>query len=50
LRTELCRQQAEVIENSNNEHVHRAEQEEARYGKYKMFKFGGSQAYDDSSD
>jgi hypothetical protein len=44
--TKLCRQQAEVIQNHENEHVRGIEQGEARHRKYKSFKLGGGQAYD----
>jgi hypothetical protein len=33
--TKLCKQQAEVIENHENEHVHSIGQGETQYGKYK---------------
>jgi hypothetical protein len=46
----LCRQQAEVILNHDNENVRDIGQGEARHRKYKRFKLGGSQAYDCSSD
>jgi hypothetical protein len=45
-----CRQQAEVIQNHENEHVRTIEQGEARHRKYKRLKLGGGQAYDRSSD
>jgi hypothetical protein len=45
----LCRQQAEVIQNYENEHVCSIGQGEARHRKYKRLKLGGSQAYDRSS-
>jgi hypothetical protein len=48
--TKLCRQQSEVIQNHENEHVHSIGQGETRHRKYKRFKFGGGQAYDRSSD
>jgi hypothetical protein len=44
--TKLCRQQAEVIENHENEHVCGIGQGEARHRKYKRLKFGCGQAYD----
>jgi hypothetical protein len=47
--TKLCRKQAEVIQNHENEHVHFIEQGEARHRKYKWLKLGGGQAYDHSS-
>jgi hypothetical protein len=49
-RTKLCRKQAEVIRNYENEHVRGIGQGEARYRKYKKLKLGGGQAYDRSSD
>jgi hypothetical protein len=48
--TQLCRQQAEVIENHENGHVHSVGQDEARHTKYYRLKLGGGQAYDASSD
>jgi hypothetical protein len=48
--TKLCRQQAEVIQNHNNENVRTIEQGEARHRKYTRLKFGGGQTYDRSSD
>jgi hypothetical protein len=46
-RTKLCRQQAEVIQNHENELIHGIGHGEARY---KRLKLGGGQAYDRSSD
>jgi hypothetical protein len=48
--TNLCRQQAEVIQNHDNENVRNIGQGEARHGMYKRLKLGGGQAYDRSSD
>jgi hypothetical protein len=48
--TKLCRQQAEVIQTHEKDHVHSIGQSEARHRKYKQFKLGGGQAYDRSSD
>jgi hypothetical protein len=48
--TKLCRQQTEVIQKHENEHVRSVRQCEAEYRKYKNLKLGGSQAYDRSSD
>jgi hypothetical protein len=48
--TKLCRQQAEVMQNHENEHVRSIRQGEARHRKYKLLKLGGGQAYDRSSD
>jgi hypothetical protein len=45
--TKLCRKQAEVIRNHENEHVRSGE---ARHRKYKRLKLGGVQAYDPSSE
>jgi hypothetical protein len=47
--TKLCRQQAEVIQNHENENVRSRGQGEARYRKYKRFKPDDGQAYDRSS-
>jgi hypothetical protein len=48
--TKLCRQQAEVIQNHDNENVRHIGQGEARHRKCKGLKLGGGQAYDRSSD
>jgi hypothetical protein len=48
--TKLCRQQAEVIQNHDNENVRNIRQGEARHRKYKRLKLGGGQAYVRSSD
>jgi hypothetical protein len=48
--TKLCRQQAEVIQNHENDNVRTIGQGEARHRKYKKLKLGGGQAYDRSSD
>jgi hypothetical protein len=48
--TKLCRKQAEVIRNHDNEHVRSIGQGEARQRKYKRLKFGAGQAYGRSSD
>jgi hypothetical protein len=48
--TKLCRQQAKVIQNHENENVRNIGQGEARYRKYKKLKFGGGQTYDRSSN
>jgi hypothetical protein len=47
--TKLCRQQAEVIQNHDNENVRTIGQGEAHHRKYRRLKLGGSQAYDRSS-
>jgi hypothetical protein len=49
-RTKLCRQQADVIQNHDNENVRTIGQGEARHGKYKRLKLGCGQAHDRSSD
>jgi hypothetical protein len=49
-KTKLCRRQAEVIQNHENEHVRSIGQGEARHRKYRRLKLGSSQAYDRSSD
>jgi hypothetical protein len=46
----LCRQQAEVIQNHENEHVRSLGKGETRLRKYNRLKLGGCQAYDRSSD
>jgi hypothetical protein len=48
--TKLCRQQAEVIQNHENEHVCGIGQDEAKHRKYKRLKLGDGQAYDCLSD
>jgi hypothetical protein len=48
--TKLCRQQAEVIQNHENEHVRSIGQGEAKNRKYQGLKLGDGQAYDRSSD
>jgi hypothetical protein len=48
--TKLGRQQAEVIQNHENEHVRGIGQGQARHKKYKRLELGGGQAYDCSSD
>jgi hypothetical protein len=47
--TKLCKQQAEVIQNHDNESVRTIGRGEARHRKYKRLKLGGGQAYDRSS-
>jgi hypothetical protein len=46
----LCKQQAEVILNHDNENIPYIGQGEARHRKYKRFKLGGGQTDDRSSD
>jgi hypothetical protein len=48
--TKLCRQQAEVILNHDNENVRYIGQGKAQHRKDKRLKLGGGQAYDRSSD
>jgi hypothetical protein len=48
--TKLCRQQAEVIQNHNNENVRIIGHGEVRHRKYRKLKLDGGQAYDLSSD
>jgi hypothetical protein len=40
--TNLCRRQADVIQNYENEHVHGIGQGDARHRKYKRLKLGGA--------
>jgi hypothetical protein len=44
----LCRQQAKVIQNHDNEHVRSIGHGEARHRKYKRLKLGGGEAYERS--
>jgi hypothetical protein len=46
----LCRQQAKVIQNHENEHVRSIGQGEARHRKYKRLILDGGLAYDRFSD
>jgi hypothetical protein len=46
----LCRQQAEVVQNHDIEHVHKIGQVEASHRKYMRLKLGDGQAYDRSGD
>jgi hypothetical protein len=48
--TKLCRQQAEVVLNHDNENVRYIGQGEARHRKYTELKLSDGQAYDRSSD
>jgi hypothetical protein len=48
--TKMCRQQTQVIENHENEHVRSTGQGEARHRKYKRLKLGDGQAHNCSSD
>jgi len=43
--TKLCRRQAEVNQNHDNEHVRKTGQGEAQHRKYKRLKLGGGQVY-----
>jgi hypothetical protein len=45
----LCRQQAEVIQNHDNENVHNIGQGKAPHRKYKRLKLAGGYVYDRSS-
>jgi hypothetical protein len=47
--TKTCRQQAEVVQNHENEHVRYIGQGKARHRKYKRLKLGGGHVYDRSS-
>jgi hypothetical protein len=47
--TKLCRQEAKVIQNHDNENVRTIGKGKARHRKYKRLKLGGGQAYDRSS-
>jgi hypothetical protein len=47
--TKLCRNQAEVIQNHENENVRYIGQGEARHKKYKRLKLGGGHVQDCSS-
>jgi hypothetical protein len=46
--TKICRKQAEVIQNQNNENVFSIGNGEAKHRKHKRLKLGGGQAYDRS--
>jgi hypothetical protein len=46
----LYRQEAEVKQNQENEHIRNIGQGEGRHKKYKRLKLDGGQAYDRSSD
>jgi hypothetical protein len=48
--TKLCRQQAEVIQNHENEHVRIIGQGEATHRKYKRLRLSDGEAYNHSSD
>jgi hypothetical protein len=48
--TQVCRRQAEVIQNHENEHIRFIAQGKGRRRKYKVIKLGGGKAYDRSSD
>jgi hypothetical protein len=48
--TKLCRQQAEVKQNLENEHVRSLGQDKARHRKHRRLRFGGDQAYNRTSD
>jgi hypothetical protein len=46
--SKLCKQQAEIIQNHDNENVRNIEQGEARHRNYKRLKLGGGHVYDRS--
>jgi methionine aminopeptidase len=46
--TNLCRHQAEVLQNHENANVRHIEQDEARHRKHKRLKLGGGHVYDRS--
>jgi hypothetical protein len=48
--TKFCSQQAAVIQNYENEHVHGIGQSEERHRKYKRIKLGGGKNYNHSND
>jgi hypothetical protein len=48
--TKLCRQQAEILQNHENDHIRDIGKGEAIHRKYKRLKLGGGQAYDRSSN
>jgi hypothetical protein len=48
--TKLCRKQAEVIQNHQNENVRNIGEGEARHRKYMRLKLGAGKAYDLSSE
>jgi hypothetical protein len=48
-KTKLCRRQAEIIHNHENENVRNIGQGETPYRKYKRLKLGGGHLYDRSS-
>jgi hypothetical protein len=50
IKTKLCRQQAGVIQNHENQQVCLIGHGEARHRKYNKLKLGGGQAYDRSTD
>jgi hypothetical protein len=46
--TKVCRKQAEVIQNHDNENIRSIGSGEAQHRKHKRLKLGGGQAYDRS--
>jgi hypothetical protein len=48
--TKLCRRQAEVIQNHDNEHIRGIGLGDVRHRRYKKLKLGGGQACDPSND
>jgi hypothetical protein len=47
--TKLCKRQAEVIQNHDNENFRNIGQGEPQHRKYKQLKLGGGHAYDRSN-
>jgi hypothetical protein len=48
--TQICRHQADAIQNHENEHVRGTGQGEARHRKYKKLRLGDGQTYDRTGD
>jgi hypothetical protein len=48
--TKLCRQQAEIVQNHENDYDRSKGQDEVTHRKYKRLKLGGGQAYERSSE
>jgi hypothetical protein len=46
----LCKQQAEVVQNHENEHIRNIGQGKASHGKYESLELDSDKAYDCSSD
>jgi hypothetical protein len=47
--TKLCRRQAEIVHNNENENVHNIEESETPHRKHKRLKLGGGHLYGRSS-